>query len=128
MTDSQKISLADLFSLRGKTAIVTGGTGGIGLELSSTLAEAGAKIVSIQLPNDRASGALSSAIASKVEVYECDMTDSKALRATFTQMWKDDVVPDILLNCAGVNRRKAAVDFTDEEIDTVSSPYVFPYL
>jgi 2-deoxy-D-gluconate 3-dehydrogenase len=119
MTDSQKISLADLFSLRGKTAIVTGGTGGIGLELSSTLAEAGAKIVSIQLPNDRASGALSSAIASK---------DSKALRATFTQMWKDDVVPDILLNCAGVNRRKAAVDFTDEEIDTVSSPYVFPYL
>ena len=34
-------------------------------------------------------------------------------------MWKDGVVADIVLNCAGVQRRAEAVDFTDEDIDVV---------
>lgn len=43
----------------------------------------------------------------------------KAIRATYQKMWADGVEGDILLNCAGIQRRAEAVDFTDEEIDEV---------
>lgn len=45
MTDS----VTSLFSLRGRTAVVTGGTRGIGQAMAIALAEAGADIVLIQV-------------------------------------------------------------------------------
>ena len=42
-------SVASLFSLSGKTAVVTGGTRGIGQAMAFALAEAGADIVLIQV-------------------------------------------------------------------------------
>lgn len=47
------------------------------------------------------------------------MGDSKSLRATFAQIWATGVVPDILLNCAGIVRRGKAEEMTDEDIDAV---------
>lgn len=42
-------SLVKLFSLQGKTAVVTGGTRGIGASMAIALAEAGADIILIQV-------------------------------------------------------------------------------
>jgi NAD(P)-dependent dehydrogenase (short-subunit alcohol dehydrogenase family) len=53
---------ASLFSLTSKTAVVTGRTGGIGLSVVPSLAELGADIVSIQIPNDPQTPALRSTI------------------------------------------------------------------
>jgi 2-deoxy-D-gluconate 3-dehydrogenase len=131
--------LASLFSLAGKTAIVTGATGGIGLDLATALAEAGCTtIVSIQLPDDPNTATLQTAIADisaaaakneggavQLRIYECDVSDSAALRAVFAKMWADGVVPDILLNCAGVNRRKPVIEVTDDDIDFVSTDLLF---
>lgn len=47
------------------------------------------------------------------------MKDLKRIRATYQQIWKDGVTADIVLNCAGVQRRAEAIDFTDEDIDAV---------
>ncbi|KAJ6004865.1 hypothetical protein N7540_012664 [Penicillium herquei] len=114
--------LNDLFSIRGKTAICTGVTGGIGQELCLTLAEAGANIVSIQLVDDPNGPKLRAAVESlgrSFSSFECDICDSKALRDTFGEIWKNEIQPDILLNCAGVNRRGKVEDLTDEDIDVV---------
>ncbi|KAJ5736042.1 uncharacterized protein N7483_001167 [Penicillium malachiteum] len=114
--------LNDLFSIRDKTAICTGVTGGIGQELCLTLAQAGANIVSIQLvddPNGPKLRAAVEALGRSFSAFECDICDSKALRETFGKIWRNEIQPDILLNCAGVNRRGKVEDLTDEDIDVV---------
>src|SRR4051794_8786586 len=106
--------IASLFSLEGLTAIVTGGTGGLGQSMTLALAEGGADIISIEIPSDPNSGALSEAVSKagrKLSRYECDVADSKSLRSTFAQIFKDGHSADILLNCAGIQRRSPAEDF-----------------
>ncbi|KAF2166060.1 hypothetical protein M409DRAFT_55404 [Zasmidium cellare ATCC 36951] len=113
---------AKLFSLAGKTAIVTGGTGGLGTAMTTALASGGADIVSIEVENDPNHQVMVDAVAKagrKLSTYICDVRDPKALRATYQKLWSDGVEGDILLNCAGVQRRNEAEDFTDEEIEAV---------
>lgn len=122
MADTTPLDVAKMFGLHGKVAIVTGGTGGLGTAMTKALASGGADIVSIELPNDPGSKStkeMVKACGRKYTKYEIDVRDTKALRELYQQIWKDGVVPDIILNCAGVQRRAEAVDFTDEDIDFV---------
>lgn len=92
--------MQELFSVHGKTAITTGGTGGLGLSMAIALAEAGADIVSIQLPNDPRAGLLQEGVKAcgrKLTVFEVDVADSQKLRQCFADIWSSGVVPDILL-------------------------------
>lgn len=117
-----KVDVANLFSLAGKTAIVTGGTGGLGSAMTMALASGGADIVSIELPKDPGSADIKRNVEStgrKIRQYESDIRDPKQLRAVYERIWGDGIKADILLNCAGVQRRNEAVDFTDEEIELV---------
>lgn len=87
------------------------------------MAESGADIVSIHLPQDPGQGALEEEvrkIGRKVTGFACDVGDSKQLRETFDRIWKSGIVPDVLLNCAGLNRRGPIEDMTDDKIDLVS--------
>ncbi|KAI9726376.1 MAG: hypothetical protein M1828_001650 [Chrysothrix sp. TS-e1954] len=116
-------TVASLFSLTGKTAIVTGGTGGLGLAMTLALAEAGANIVSIQLPSDPLASSLHSAVTQQhgrqFSSYDCDVADSANLRAAYARIREAGVEPDILLNCAGIQRRGAAEEMDDATIDEV---------
>jgi 2-deoxy-D-gluconate 3-dehydrogenase len=114
--------IATLFSLEGQTAIVTGGTGGLGHAMTMALAEGGADIVSIEMPSDPNSKTTAEGVSKagrKLTRYECDVGDSKALRATFSKIWEDGHQADILLNCAGIQRRSPAELFDDDTIDEV---------
>lgn len=55
----------------------------------------------------------------KLSQYQCDVKTPKELRACYQKIWSDGHKADILLNCAGVQRRAEAADFTDEEIELV---------
>lgn len=112
-----------MFSLEGMTAIVTGATGGLGSAMVTALAKAGASIVSFELPNDPLSPAFKQAIeatGAKIQVFQCDLKDSSSLRACYQSAWDAGIVPDILLNCAGIQRRNLCENTTDEDIDMVS--------
>ena len=114
--------IADLFSLTGKTAICTGSTGGLGTAMTLALAEGGADIISVEIPNDPLSGELRKKVEAtgrKITMFECNVRDSKDLRATFAKIWDAGIKADILLNCAGIQRRGKAEDFDDETIDDV---------
>lgn len=91
------------------------------------LATAGASIISVELPNDPNSSVLKdavTAVGSTVQVFNCDVGNAKDLRDCYKRIWESGVVPDILLNCAGVMRRDKCEDVRDEDIDLV---YVLPF-
>jgi len=120
----QRLAVDQLFALKGRTAICTGATGGIGRELCVTLGEAGCDIVSIQLPLDPAGPSLGEeikALGRTFKAFECDIGDSRGVRECFSRIWDAQIVPDILLNAAGINLRGKVTELTDSNIDSVSA-------
>lgn len=99
MTSVKELAVAQLFSLAGKTAMVTGGTGGIGLVATLALAEAGANIVSIQAPNDLWAGDLDQKfekLGRRFQSFQCDLRNYESIPATFEEISKARIKPDIL--------------------------------
>jgi NAD(P)-dependent dehydrogenase (short-subunit alcohol dehydrogenase family) len=87
----------DLFQLKGKTAVVTGGARGIGAATVKLLKEAGARVEVLDLETG------------------CDVTDEQAVKAAFASIG----AVDILVNNAGRAVRKPAVELPREEWDQV---------
>jgi len=76
----------DLFSLKGKVAVVTGGSRGIGLEIVKAFAEAGADIASIYRSSstaDQIASELSAQHGVTIRAYQCDVSDEQAVDAVF---------------------------------------------
>lgn len=129
MSTATGVPVRDLFDLTGKTAIVTGATGGIGLSTTTALAEAGAAVVSIQVPNDPLGKPLKDGIEAQgrgFTVFECNLKDHQSIRRTFQQIWDAGIVPDILVNGAGITHHSKVVDTNIETIDNVSIHFYGP--
>ena len=102
-----------MFDLKGKTALVTGGNGGIGLGMAQGLAAAGARIAIAgrdKAKNKEALKSLSEAVA-----VEADLKDEKACRAMVDEAAKRLGRLDILVNNAGMNIRKRPEEYTLDE-------------
>jgi len=120
MTDSTTF-LQNLFSLHGKTALVTGASGGIGGGLASALAEAGAIVGVHGRSTEKVTEVCRQieAKGGKALPLASDLTVIEANRKLI-----DDVVGalgrlDILLNCAGMNRRKPLSEVTPDDYETI---------
>lgn len=99
----------ELFSLKGKRALVTGSSQGIGFALAKGLVAAGAEVVL----NGRDAGKLAAAAAqiAGARTLAFDATDHDAVRAA-VDGFEADVGPiDILVNNAGMQHRTALEDF-----------------
>lgn len=105
-----------LFDLKGRRALITGSSKGIGFALARGLAEAGASVVL----NGRDKAALSAAVETLRgeghEVAEAgfDVTDTPALDAAIGALEERVGAIDILVNNAGINRRFPATEVTPE--------------
>ena len=107
----------NLFTLTGKTAIVTGGNGGIGLGMAEGLASCGANIVISGRDAGKAVPALAAlrALGVKAEFIVADVTrktDCEALVNATENLFGQ---VNILINNAGTSIRKMPQDFTEEE-------------
>lgn len=109
----------EIFSLKGRVAVVTGSTSGIGLALAHGLAHAGATVVL----NSHVAGELAHArdllTKENLDVREAlfDVTDSAAVTREVARI-EGDVGPiDILINNAGIQRRTPLEDFAEEDWD-----------
>jgi 2-dehydro-3-deoxy-D-gluconate 5-dehydrogenase len=94
----------DLFSLRGRTALVTGARGGIGRAIALGLAEAGAELVLLGRTADF--GEVPDAVVDTVVV---DLADPSALEPALTPVLAARRI-DVLVNNAGTIHREPAAD------------------
>jgi len=106
--------MAELFSLKGKTALVTGATHGIGMALANALAAAGAQIVFNDIVQERVDTALAEYKAAGVNAhgYVFDVTNEEAVNASIAKITKEVGVIDILVNNAGIIKRIPALEMT----------------
>ena len=107
--------------LSGKTAVIVGGSGGLGEAMAHTLSGAGANIALVgrnQAKLDKVAGELK-AKGANVESFSADMvseSDVAKLAKDVNAKFKN---PQILINSAGINIRKSVTDFTLEEFRSV---------
>lgn len=87
--------------LKGKTAIVTGGASGLGVETVRALASAGARVI-MPVRNREAGEAAAAGIAGDVEVDDLDLSDFDSIRAFADGFLEREAPLDILINNAGI--------------------------
>jgi gluconate 5-dehydrogenase len=111
------MSASTLFDLSGKTALVTGSSGGLGLAMARGLAGAGARVV--------LNGRDGAKLAATAKAFEAeghrvltrafDVADDASVRGAFERFDAEGVAIDILVNNAGVQLRKPMLDLTTDE-------------
>jgi len=111
----------NLFDLSGKKAIVTGAASGLGRGMAQGLHDAGAEIVIIDVADEVDSVAREVGVhGARVQAVRADLRKRKELTSGFEQaVGKLGGTLDILVNCAGIQRRKPCLDFTIEDWDDV---------
>ncbi len=105
-----------LFELQGKTAVVVGGTSGIGLAMALGLAEAGADVVASSRRVEQVDEAASAIEAKGVRSLRLtsDVGDRESLQTLCAGTLEAFGKVDILINCAGKIKRAPTVDFPEE--------------
>jgi 2-dehydro-3-deoxy-D-gluconate 5-dehydrogenase len=107
----------NLFDLKGKAALVTGGNGGIGLGMAQGLAQAGANVAIVgrdKTKNEAALKELAKLGGGSISLV-ADLKDEAACRGMVDEAAKRFGRLDILINNAGMNVRKQPQEFTLDE-------------
>lgn len=107
---------SSLFDLNGKSAVVVGGTSGIGLAMAIGLAEAGAHVAATSRRQEQVDEAAAAIEAKGVKALRVtsDVGDRASLQALLTATVEAFGKVDILINCAGKIKRAPTVDFPEE--------------
>ena len=106
--------MSDLFSLKGRNAVVVGGAGGIGQAISQGLAEAGARVAIASRKAEslqRAAREIRESCGLEVSCYTVDAADEDSIRSLVEKTVSDFGRIDILVNAQGINKKFDAVDF-----------------
>lgn len=104
-----------LFDLTGKTAVVTGTSGGLGQAMAIGLAEAGASIVAISSSNSNATVAAIRELGGQAEEISADLSNADILEDVFNQARGFFGQVDILVNNAGIIRRTPAAEHSAKD-------------
>jgi NAD(P)-dependent dehydrogenase (short-subunit alcohol dehydrogenase family) len=117
------MAVMDAFRLDGKTALITGGSKGLGLAMAQALAEAGANVAICSRNLDEGQEAittLSRALPDRqFSAFKADVTDKASVLRLKEACEGSFGGVDILINNAGINIRKGTSDLTEDDWDAV---------
>lgn len=110
-----------LLDLTNKTAVVIGGTSGIGLALTRGLAQAGANVVPTGRRAEHVKNAANEVVALGRQslTQTCDVTDNASIERLLQSTCKEFGSVQILVNCAGRTKKMPTLDFPDSEWDAI---------
>lgn len=110
-----------LFEVKEQVVVVSGGTRGIGRAIAEAFAIRGASVVVSGRDESSASEVASelSELGSPVQGIACDVADADQIDSLVDRVIQDYGRIDTLINVAGVNRRKPALDVTRDDYDFV---------
>ena len=103
-----------MFELKGKKALITGASGGIGGEIARTLHKAGADIA-ISGTRLESLNSLAEEIGSNIQIFQCNLNDSVAIDDLLKTASEKMGGIDILINNAGITRDNLFMRMSDEE-------------
>jgi NAD(P)-dependent dehydrogenase (short-subunit alcohol dehydrogenase family) len=106
-----------LLDLANKTAVVVGGTSGIGLALARGLAQAGANVVPTGRRDElvRSAAQEVAAMGRRTLVQTCDVTDNVSIERLLTSVCAEFGAVQILVNCAGRTKRRPTLEVPETE-------------
>jgi len=109
---------ADVYSLAGRVALITGGGTGIGLEIARCMVTAGATVI---ITGRRESVLQESAaeLGDGAHYLVNDVSDLSGTDALIEQLEAEYGPLDILVNNAGINMKKPALEVTDEDFNRI---------
>lgn len=109
---------------RGKTALITGASSGIGAATASALADAGARVLLVArraADLERVAGSISTGAAT---TYPVDLSSASAVAQVAERINSDVGTPDIIVNNAGAGQWKFVDETTPEEaVQMMAVPY-----
>ncbi len=109
-----------MFDLKGKVAVVTGASSGLGVQLATAFARQGADLVLLARRVERLeelADKLRDEYGVKVLPVRCDVTSTEDINAAAKSCEEKFGRCDILLNCAGSSKDKGVLEMNDEEWD-----------
>lgn len=107
-----------MFDLTGRTALVTGATGGIGGEIARALHAQGARVALSGTKGDKLE-ALAGELGDRAHALRCDLADRAQVEGLVPQAEAALGQVDILVNNAGLTRDNLFMRMKDEEWDAV---------
>ena len=109
--------ILDKFRLDGQTALVTGGTRGLGKAIAIALAEAGADIALVsRVPNPEVEKTISS-LGRRVVHHPADLSQREQTREVMEAVVKKTGKVDILVNNAGLIRKSPLHEYSEKDWD-----------
>lgn len=117
----------DLFTLDGRTAIVTGGASGIGRAIALGFAHYGADVALLDRDADAAAAvaeAVSAATGRRAFAFAVDVSDGAGVDSAIAAAHASLGGVDVLLNAAGHNLRGPMLDFPTDDFDRLLAVHV----
>lgn len=109
-----------MFDLKGRVAVVSGASSGLGQQMARAFARQGADLAILARRVERLEDfkkELEEEFGIKVIAVKCDVTSTDDINAAAATVEKEFGKVDILLNCAGSSKDKGVLDMTDDEWD-----------
>src|ERR1700761_3029297 len=120
-TESERYHLEMKIDLSGRTAVITGGSRGLGEAMANSLSQAGAQVALVARDVERLKSVRDAIVAAggAADYFTADVTSETDVAALAQAVTKRFGPAQILINNAGINIRKQVVEYTLEEFQSV---------
>ena len=103
-----------MFDLKGRVAVISGASSGLGRQMAKAFSKQGAKLVILARRMERLEE-LKNELGGDILPIKCDVTSTEDINNAAKLAEEHFGKVDILVNCAGSSKDKGALDMTDEE-------------